>query len=146
MIRKLIREIKVHRAIRNIFKDANNLNRLNEFGFDIDWIGRIYGIVQVDAELLGMQERTWQEQYDKMNAIDIFIKDKLVPLVRFFNELQISNLLIYPDNYEQFEGTNDFLVVLQPESKYYSPKKLIVSLSVLVPLIVIACVACAIFL
>jgi hypothetical protein len=131
MIRKLIREIKTHRVVRKIFKDKDNLARLHELGFDIDWVGRIYGVIAVDTEILYLPERNWQEQYDKMAAVDTYIKDKLVRLVKFFNELQISNLLIYPEQYEQFDGTNDFLVVLEPEHSFYSPKRLVVFLCIL---------------
>ena len=125
MIRRFIREIRTQKAIRMLFKDKNNLARLNELNFDIDWIGRIYGVVPVDPEVLNLPERDIQEQYEKGRAIDIYIKDKLVAVVRFLEELQIAHLLLFPDQYERFEGTNDFLVVFQPEHKLYSVPKMI---------------------
>lgn len=138
MLRRLIREIRVHRTIRKIFRNKENLAKLRDLGFDIDWIGRIYGVVPVDTELLYLPERNWQEQFDKNNAIDTYIKDKLIGLVRFFNELEITNLLLYPEYYEQFDGTNDFLVVLEPEHKFYSVPKMIGCCGLLVALGVVA--------
>ncbi len=55
----------------------------------------------------------------------MYIKEQLGPLSNLLNELRLSELIMYPEYYEQFDGTNSVLVVLSPDRKYTSIGRLL---------------------
>lgn len=121
-IKKLAREIRTWKEVRKTAKE--NIAKLNEIGFDVDWVGRIYTIMEIPTDIDKLPQTNINETIERNVAVDLYIKERLVPLSNLLNELRLSDLVMYPEFYEQFENTNSVLVVLSPERRYFTFPKL----------------------
>lgn len=117
-IRNLFRELRIWAEVRRTARE--NVGRLNEIGFDVDWVGRIYTIIEVPDELNDLPHRNVNETIERNVAIDLYVKNQLSAITALLNDLRLSDLVMYPDSYDQFEGTNSILLVLAPERRYFT--------------------------
>lgn len=115
-IKNLIKEIKIWKIVKKTVTE--NKGKLNELGFDVDWIGRIYTVIDIPDALNNLPQKSINETIERNIAVDMYIKEQLGPLSNLLNELRLSELIMYPEYYEQFDGTNSVLVVLSPDRKY----------------------------
>lgn len=117
-IKNFIKEIKTWKIVKKTIKE--NIEKINSLGFDLDWVGRIYTVIDIPDEINNLPQKSIKETIERNAAIDLYIKQQLVPLSELLNELRLSELIMYPDHYEQFEGTNSILVVISPDRRYTS--------------------------
>ena len=122
-IKNLIREIKIWNIVKKTVNE--NKDKLNEVGFDVDWIGRVYTVIDIPDDLNNLPQKSINETIERNIAVDMYIKEQLGPLSNLLNELRLSELIMYPEYYEQFDGTNSVLVVLSPDRKYTSIGRLL---------------------
>lgn len=122
-IKNLIREIKIWNIVKKTVNE--NKDKLNELGFDVDWIGRVYTVIDIPDDLNNLPQKSINETIERNIAVDMYIKEQLGPLSNLLNELRLSELIMYPEYYEQFDGTNSVLVVLSPDRKYTTFWKLL---------------------
>lgn len=122
-IKNLIREIKIWNIVKKTVNE--NKDKLNELGFDVDWIGRVYTVIDIPDDLNNLPQKSINETIERNIAVDMYIKEQLGPLSNLLNELRLSELIMYPEYYEQFDGTNSILVVLSPDRKYTSIGRLL---------------------
>lgn len=111
----LIRDIRLWREVARVTK--GNREKFNAIGFDVDWVGRIYTIIDIPDDLMKLPTGTISQTVEKNTAIDLHIKEGLRNLSKLTTELQIMDSLEYPDNYELLEGTSSILVVFAPIHK-----------------------------
>lgn len=58
--RNLIHQIKTWRAINKILKEPETRLNVEEAGFRIDWIGRLYTVIHLPEEVVNSHERIQQ--------------------------------------------------------------------------------------
>lgn len=102
-IRKLYKELQIWYKIRKIANE--NKAKLLEKGFRIDWIGRIYTVINLPEEVVN--QPISQEGYVLMQLRE---HDKL------FLEMGISDY-VSPE-FNPIPETNSFLLVLSPDRDY----------------------------
>jgi|LakMenE01Jun11ns_1017448.scaffolds.fasta_scaffold9612969_2 hypothetical protein len=98
---ELIKEILVWKKVKKIAKD--NALLLEENNLRVDWIGRIYTVINLPPEIL---ENTYLEQP--------YVISKLREYDQILLKLGISDV-IYPE-FSKIEGTDAYLLVMYPES------------------------------
>ena len=121
-ISKLYNEISIWRKIRKIVKSEER--SLNEKGFRIDWVGRIYTVINLPEEVATAPIS--QEGYVLM---------KLREHDQFLLQLGIADY-VSPE-FEKIEGTDSFLLVLSPDRDYMKFWPFLVSMFKTVGLILI---------
>lgn len=101
----LWQEFKIWRTVKKVAKENEEL--LNENGFRVDWIGRIYTVINLPEEIANHNPQIQQgyvlmqlRQYDEI-FLKLGISDYVVP------ELQ------------GIEGSPSFLLVLSPDRDYF---------------------------
>lgn len=99
----LIREIRIWLKIKKIAKQ--NEEKLNKNGFRVDWIGRIYTVVNLPEEVVTAPIS--QEGYVLM---------KLREFDKVFLEIGIADY-VFPE-FEKIENTDSYLLVISPNSDY----------------------------
>jgi hypothetical protein len=99
----LYKEIKIWRIVKSIAKENEEL--LNKSGFRVDWIGRIYTVINLPEEIVNAPVS--QEGYVLMRLREY---DKL------FLELGIADV-IYPEMM-QIDGEYAFLLILSPNRNF----------------------------
>jgi len=102
-ITELYKEVKIWYKIRKIANE--NKTKLKEKGFRVDWIGRIYTVINLPEEVVN--QPISQEGYVLMQLRE---HDKL------FLELGISDY-VSPE-FNPIPETNSFLLVLSPDRDY----------------------------
>ncbi len=102
-ISKLYNEINIWKKIRKIVKSEEKA--LNEKGFRIDWVGRVYTVINLPEEVATAPIS--QEGYVLM---------KLREHDQFLLQLGIADY-VSPE-FEKIEGTDSFLLVLSPDRDY----------------------------
>ncbi len=112
-ILNLYKEIQVWRKIKKIAKNAEK--ELNDKGFRVDWVGRIYTVINLPEEVVTAPIS--QEGYVLM---------KLREHDKFLLELGIADY-VSPE-FNPIEGTDSFLLVLSADREYFKMWPLIVSL------------------
>ena len=117
-IKNLIREIRTWLEVRRTVKE--NVSKINELGFDVDWVGRIYTIVNIPDELNDLPHRNVNETIERNVAIDLYIKNQLGEISKLLGDLRLSDLIMYPEGYEQFEDSNSILLILAPDRRYFT--------------------------
>lgn len=120
-IKNLIREIRTWLEVRKTVKE--NVSKINELGFDVDWVGRIYTVMNIPDELNDLPHRNVRETIERNAAIDLYIKNQLGEISRLLGDLRLSDLIMYPEGYEQFEDSNSILLVLAPDREYFTLPK-----------------------
>ena len=113
-ITDLYNEIKVWNKIRSIAKKAET--ELKEKGFRVDWVGRIYTVINLPEEVVNTPIS--QEGYVLMQLRE---HDKL------FLELGIADY-VSPE-FEPIPDSDSFLLVLSPDREYFKTWPLIISLT-----------------
>jgi len=113
-ITNLYKELKIWRKIRTIA--IENSTKLLEKGFRVDWIGRIYTVINLPEEVVSAPIS--QEGYVLMQLRE---HDKL------FLDLGIADY-ISPE-FNPIPGTDSFLLVLSADRDYFKLWPLIKSLS-----------------
>ncbi len=121
-ISKLYNEINIWKKIRKIVKSEEKA--LNEKGFRIDWVGRIYTVINLPEEVATAPIS--QEGYVLM---------KLREHDQFLLQLGIADY-VSPE-FEKIEGTDSFLLVLSPDRDYMKLWPFLVSMFKTVGLILI---------
>jgi hypothetical protein len=109
----LYKELQIWRKIKKIAKDAEK--ELNEKGFRVDWVGRIYTVINLPEEVVSAPIS--QEGYVLM---------KLREHDRFLLELGIADY-VSPE-FSPIENTDSFLLVLSADREYFSLKPFLISL------------------
>tara|TARA_Y100000389_G_scaffold112776_1_gene109906 strand:+ start:2266 stop:2718 length:453 start_codon:yes stop_codon:yes gene_type:complete len=121
-ISKLYNEINIWKKIRKIVKSEEKA--LNEKGFRIDWVGRIYTVINLPEEVATAPIS--QEGYVLM---------KLREHDQFLLQLGIADY-VSPE-FEKIEGTDSFLLILSPDRDYMKLWPFLVSMFKTVGLILI---------
>jgi hypothetical protein len=93
---------KYYNAVKGIEKELNKSN------LRIDWIGRIYGVVEIKEEFRTQPEMIQQSM----------VFQELGPINEILMKYGLSDLS-YPE-ISKIPETNQFLVVLYPENDYFN--------------------------
>lgn len=100
---ELISEIRIWWIFRSAAKEKNNTKKLNEQDLRVDWLGRIYGVVNMPEEVLGAAPQVQQayvlQQINKWGPVT--------------TEMGLSDI-IYPE-INRIPGTSAYLVVMWPQ-------------------------------
>ena len=105
-LRNLIRQIKTWRAINKILKEPEVKLNVEEAGFRIDWVGRLYTVIHLPEEVVNQHERIQQayvlnelRQFDAL-FLRLGFADAVAPE---FKQIDNENylLIICPD-YDTF--------------------------------------------
>ena len=104
-INNLYKELKTWYKIRQVAIESEEA--LNEKGFRVDWVGRIYTVINLPEEVVSAPIS--QEGYVLMQLRE---HDKL------FLDLGIADY-VSPE-FEQIKGTDSFLLVLSADREYLS--------------------------
>jgi len=112
-ISKLYKELNIWRKIRKIAKAEEEA--LNEKGFRVDWIGRIYTVINLPEEVATAPIS--QEGYVLM---------KLREHDQFLLQLGIADY-VSPE-FNKIEGTDSFLLVLSADRDYFKLWPFLVSM------------------
>lgn len=123
LIKNIIREFKAWHIVRKTVKQ--NASKFRMMGFEIDWIGRLYTTIDIPDEILNMPIKTRKDRTLQNMVIDNYVKDSLSDVSELLNELWISDLIIFPDQYIRFQNTDTILLILSPERRYTKPWKII---------------------
>jgi hypothetical protein len=113
-ISKLYKELNIWRKIRKIAKSEEEA--LNEKGFRVDWIGRIYTVINLPEEVATAPIS--QEGYVLM---------KLREHDQFLLQLGIADY-VSPE-FSKIEGTDSFLLVLSADRDYFKLWPFLVSMA-----------------
>ena len=113
-INKLYKEIQIWRKIKKIAKAEEEA--LNEQGFRVDWIGRIYTVINLPEEVATAPIS--QEGYVLM---------KLREHDKFLLDLGIADY-VAPE-FNRIENTDSFLLVLSPDRDYFKLWPFLVSVA-----------------
>ena len=120
-ITNLYKELKIWLKIRSIAKEAEV--KLNEKGFRVDWVGRIYTVINLPEEVVSAPIS--QEGYVLMQLRE---HDKL------FLDLGIADY-VSPE-FNPIPDTDSFLLVLSADREYFKLWPLIKSLGKTILLLV----------
>ena len=100
---ELISEIRIWWIFRSAAKEKNNLKKLNEQELRVDWLGRIYGVVNMPEEVVTAGPQVQQayvlQQINKWGPVT--------------TEMGLSDI-IYPE-INRIPGTSAYLVVMWPQ-------------------------------
>lgn len=99
-VKELILLSKAYRAVKGIEPT------LFEQGLRVDWIGRVYAVINLDDEELKQPELLQQS----------LVIQALSPISNILVKYGLSDVL-YPD-IRKVEGTSSYLVILYPETDY----------------------------
>ena len=102
---KLIKEIQIWLKIRKVAKENEKI--LNENGFRVDWIGRIYTVINLPEEVVNAPIS--QEGYVLM---------KLREYDKIFLTMGIADY-VSPEM-EKIDNSDSFLLIISPNSEYFA--------------------------
>lgn len=100
---ELASEIRIWWIFRSASREEANLKKLNENDLRVDWLGRIYGVINMPEEVVGAAPQV-QQAYVLQQI------NKWGPLT---TELGLSDV-IYPE-IDRITGTNAYLVIMWPQ-------------------------------
>lgn len=100
---KLIEEIRIWMLSRRVTR--SNEEELLEFGLRVDWIGRLYTVVNLPEEVAS-------QPYSQQP----YVLSQLRKYDEVLLKLQLSDVL-YPE-FEKIQGEEAYLLVLTPEVEY----------------------------
>lgn len=100
---KLIKEIRIWWLARKVA--LANQSELEEFGVRVDWVGRLYTVINLPEEVAS---QPYSEQP--------YVLSQLRKYDEILLRLQLSDVL-YPE-FEKIPGENAYLLVLTPEMEY----------------------------
>jgi len=93
---------KYYKAVKSIEAELNAEN------LRVDWIGRIYGVMEIKEEFANQPEMVQQS----------IVFQQLSPINELLMKYGLSDLS-FPD-IRKIQGTNQFLVILYPENDYFN--------------------------
>lgn len=100
-LKNLLNEIKIWRKVKKIAKA--NEESLNKKGFRVDWVGRVYTVINLPEEVASHNPEVQQmyvlqelREFDKI-FLEIGIADYVVPEFRAINETSSYLLILSPD-------------------------------------------------
>jgi hypothetical protein len=93
---------KYYKAVKSIESELNAQN------LRVDWIGRIYGVMEIKEEFANQPEMVQQS----------IVFQQLSPINELLMKYGLSDLS-FPD-ISKIPGTNQFLVILYPENDYFN--------------------------
>ncbi len=100
----LYREIRIWQKVKKIAKEYEA--SLDQAGFRVDWIGRIYTVINLPDEVL-THHPSVQEGY---------VLQKLRDYDQYFLGLGIADVIV--PEFERIDGAGAFLLILSPDRKY----------------------------
>jgi|688.fasta_scaffold322791_3 hypothetical protein len=100
---KLIKEIRIWWLARKVA--LANQSELEEFGVRVDWVGRLYTVINLPEEVAS---QPYSEQP--------YVLSQLRKYDEILLRLQLSDVL-YPE-FEKIPGESAYLLVLTPEMEY----------------------------
>ena len=100
--RELFITIKFYREVKTIQKE------IEEKGIRVDWIGRMYTVVELGPEVIGQPEVVEQS----------YVFQKLSPVNQILMQYGLSDYS-YPE-ISKIPGTEQYLVVLYPENDHFN--------------------------
>ena len=103
---RFFKEAWINRKYYNAVKSIES--ELNSENLRIDWIGRIYGVMEIKDEFANQPEMIQQS----------IVFQQLAPVNELLMKYGLSDLS-FPD-IRKIPGTNQFLVVLYPENDYFN--------------------------
>lgn len=100
---ELASEIRIWWIFRSACREKANLQKLNDQDLRVDWLGRIYGVINMPEEVVGAAPQVQQayvlQQINKWGPVT--------------TEMGLSDV-IYPE-IERITGTNAYLVIMWPQ-------------------------------
>jgi hypothetical protein len=100
---ELVAEIRIWWIFRKTAREKLNLEKINAADLRVDWLGRIYGVVNMPEEVVTAAEQVQQayilQQLNKWGPLTL--------------ELGIADI-IYPE-IERIPGTPSYLVIMWPQ-------------------------------
>jgi hypothetical protein len=111
-IKELFLLFKCYRAVKSIEKE------LYEQGLRVDWIGRVYAVINLEGEEANQPELLQQS----------IVIQSLNPISQILVKYGLSDIM-FPD-IRRVEGTDSYLVILYPETDYVDPGAVITSILV----------------
>jgi acid stress-induced BolA-like protein IbaG/YrbA len=93
---------KYYKAVKSIEAELNAEN------LRVDWIGRVYGVMEIKEEFANQPEMVQQS----------IVFQQLAPINNLLIQYGLSDLS-FPD-IRKIPGTNQFLVILYPENDYFN--------------------------
>lgn len=100
---ELASEIRIWWIFRSACREKENLQKLNDQDLRVDWLGRIYGVINMPEEVVGAAPQVQQayvlQQINKWGPVT--------------TEMGLSDV-IYPE-IERITGTNAYLVIMWPQ-------------------------------
>jgi hypothetical protein len=100
---ELVSEIRIWWIFRSTSREETNVKKLNDQDLRVDWLGRIYGVINMPEEVVTAAPQVQQayvlQQINKWGPVT--------------TEMGLSDV-IYPE-IERITGTNAYLVVMWPQ-------------------------------
>ena len=140
-VKNLILHRKYTKVLNKVYKDENLLNNLSQlFGvqFKMDWIGRIYAIINPNI-VNGEFDKTTQIYEYGENGLDnsIYVEQKIMEKLnvaaQFIQANNLFDLLTY--RIERVDDYDNYLFVIQPitlEEALNSTKKFSILMSIVI--------------
>ena len=100
---ELVSEIRIWWIFRSTARQKENIEKLNETDLRVDWLGRIYGVINMPEEVVGAAPQV-QQAYVLQQI------NKWGPLT---TEMGLADI-IYPE-ISRIPGTSAYLVVMWPQ-------------------------------
>ena len=126
-IKNLVREFKIWSEVKKTLLE--NIDSINKLGFDVDWVGRLYTIIELPKEINELPQNNINEIIERNVAVDLYVKNQLGDISNLLTELRLSDLIMYPDEYTQFKGSESILLILSPDRKYFTLFKVLLFLT-----------------
>ena len=126
-IKNLVREFKIWSEVKKTLLE--NIDSINKLGFDVDWVGRLYTIIELPKEINELPQNNINEIIERNIAVDLYVKNQLGDISNLLTELRLSDLIMYPDEYTQFKGSESILLILSPDRKYFTLFKVLLFLT-----------------
>ena len=126
-IKNLVREFKIWSEVKKTLLE--NIDSINKLGFDVDWVGRLYTIIELPKEISELPQNNINEIIERNVAVDLYVKNQLGDISNLLTELRLSDLIMYPDEYTQFKGSESILLILSPDRKYFTLFKVLLFLT-----------------
>lgn len=121
-LKKLIRQIKTWRKINKILKDPEVRVNIEEAGFRVDWVGRLYTVIHLPEEVVTSHEKVQQ----------MFVLNQLREFDNLFLRLGFADA-VAPE-FKQIDKEN-YLLIICPDYDTFSWYKIIGFLAVVVILV-----------
>lgn len=100
---ELVSEIRIWWIFRSTSRKPDNIKKLNDNELRVDWLGRIYGVVNMPDEVVGAAPQV-QQAYVLQQI------SKWGPLT---TEMGLADI-IFPE-IDRVAGTNSYLVIMWPQ-------------------------------